>query len=116
MSTHSSESPSHSGHDHPTSPAEIHAQLRTYTKVFVALAILTVITWAVSLFHFGHPWDTVVALGIAILKAGLVALFFMHLLHEKKTIYQVLAFSVIFVLGLFLLTLLAWYDAIPQMF
>ena len=36
----------------------------------------------------------------------------MHLKGEKKTIWQPLYFTAFFVLGLFLLTLLHWYDPI----
>jgi len=36
----------------------------------------------------------------------------MHLSAEKKLIYRVLIFTGIFVLGLFWLTYLAWYDPV----
>jgi len=42
----------------------------------------------------------------------LVAAIFMHLSAEKKLIYRILLFTVIFVLGLFWLTYLAWYNPI----
>jgi hypothetical protein len=50
---------------------------------------------------------------VAAFKAGLVAYIFMHLSAEKKLIYRILVFTVIFVLGLFWLTYLAWYDRSP---
>ncbi len=47
---------------------------------------------------------------VATLKAGAVALVFMHLAAEKRLIYRILIFTGFFVLGLFWLILLAWYD------
>ncbi len=55
----------------------------TYVLVWLALTILTAITIGVSYIHFG-VLNIVVALGVASVKAALVALFFMHLKHEDK--------------------------------
>ena len=51
-----------------------------------------------------------VAMLVATFKAGLVAAIFMHLAAEKRLIYRILIFTGFFVLGLFWLTFLAWYD------
>ena len=53
-----------------------------YAKVLGTLLALTVITVLAAGFEFGS-WNTVIALGIASVKASLVALFFMHLRHDK---------------------------------
>jgi cytochrome c oxidase subunit IV len=50
---------------------------RTYFAVFVALLVCTYLTWQVAFYDLG-PLNTVAALGIAIFKATLVVLFFMH--------------------------------------
>ncbi len=55
---------------------------KTYGAVLAALLVLTVITVGASYIDFGSM-NTVVALVIATLKASLVALFFMHLRHDK---------------------------------
>ena len=55
-----------------------------------------------------------VAMLVATFKAGLVAAIFMHLSAEKKMIYRILIFTFFFVLGLFWLTYLAWYDPITR--
>ncbi len=52
--------------------------VRTYLLVFTALLILTGVTVAVAFHHLGDPWNDVVAIAIAITKATLVVLFFMH--------------------------------------
>lgn len=82
-------------HAHPvTSP-------KTYALVLLALLVLTVITVQASYIDFG-PWNTVVALLIASAKGSLVALFFMHLRHDKFN-------AIIFVTGLlFLAIFLIW--------
>jgi cytochrome c oxidase subunit 4 len=57
--------------------AHSHA-VRTYVGVFIALLVLTGATVGVSYVDLG-PLSTVVALSIAVTKALLVLLFFMHL-------------------------------------
>ena len=72
--------------------------LRVYLGVGAALMVLTVITVWVSTIDLGG-WNAIVAVGIASLKAMLVAFFFMHLLYDNKL------FLIIFVTGLLFLTL-----------
>jgi cytochrome c oxidase subunit 4 len=50
---------------------------RVYAGVFLALVALTVATVVAASYDFG-PLNVIVALGIAITKATLVVLFFMH--------------------------------------
>ena len=56
---------------------------RTYFYIWLVLMILTVITVFVSYLHLGI-FNIVVALGVASIKASLVALYFMHLKYEDK--------------------------------
>ena len=58
--------------------AEHIAPKRIYFLVFGSLLVLTLLTWQIAYINLG-PWNTVVALVIAVSKAGLVATFFMHL-------------------------------------
>lgn len=55
---------------------------KVYATVLGALLVLTVVTVTAAGIDFG-PYNTVIALVIATLKASLVALFFMHLRHDK---------------------------------
>jgi len=57
--------------------------VRTYYAVFAALLAFTGITVAVAFLDLG-PLSTVVALSIAVLKATLVLLYFMHLRYSSK--------------------------------
>jgi cytochrome c oxidase subunit IV len=80
--------------DHATDidhAADIDRHVRVYITVFVALMVLTVVTVAVSRLHLSVPIAVTVALFVAIIKGGLVAGYFMHLVSEKKLIYAVLA-------------------------
>lgn len=57
--------------------------VRTYFLVFAALMVLTAITVWVAFQDFG-PWNDVVALTIAVIKASLVVLFFMHIYYSAR--------------------------------
>ena len=83
---------------------EIRKHVRVYILVFAALAVLTVVTVAVSYLHIESVAVTVlIALFIASIKGGLVAGYFMHLVSEKQIIYWVLAVTVAFFAVLMLL-------------
>jgi cytochrome c oxidase subunit 4 len=71
-----------------------------YYAVFAALILLTLLTVGVSFADLG-PWHTMVGIAIGVVKALLVALFFMHLLHADRITW--LAASVgLFWLGILL--------------
>lgn len=71
-------------------PEEIKKHVRVYVLVFLALAVLTGLTVAVSYFHLPVFWAIAVALAIAAFKGSLVAAYFMHLSTEKKIIFAIL--------------------------
>jgi cytochrome c oxidase subunit 4 len=73
----------------------------TYAKVLGALLALTVITVLAAGFSFGS-WNVIIALGIASVKASLVALFFMHLRHDKPMSAIIFVTGAV-VLGVFLM-------------
>ena len=61
-----------------------------YVAVFGALLVLTALTTAAAFQDLG-PLNNVVALGIAVLKATLVVLFFMHVRYGTRLIPLVVA-------------------------
>jgi cytochrome c oxidase subunit 4 len=79
---------------------EVKRHVRTYWRVFGALAVLTVVTVAVSYLHLATALAILVAVAIATVKASLVAAFFMHLSHEKRIILWVLVLTFVFFLVL----------------
>ena len=88
----------------------IRKQTRIYVGVFIALAVGTVLTVAVSYLHMPVALAILVALVIASFKGSLVAAFFMHLSHERKLIYWVLLLTVIFFIALMFIPTLAQWD------
>jgi cytochrome c oxidase subunit 4 len=56
---------------------------RTYYTTFAALIALTLLTLGMTFLNLGS-WHTAVGLTIAVSKAGLVALIFMHLLRAGR--------------------------------
>ena len=73
---------------------------RTYYIIYVILLIGTYLTWQVAVFDLG-PMNTIVALTIAVFKATLVVLFFMHVKYGTRLTWVVVIGSV-FWLGILL--------------
>jgi cytochrome c oxidase subunit IV len=73
--TAQSEHATHEFHDHIV-------PVSTYVAVFVALLFLTALTTGMAWVDMGR-WNLIVALAIAVAKASLVVLFFMHLRYNK---------------------------------
>ncbi len=89
--------------------------IRAYLMVGATLITFTAITVFLSYVNFGTMKANVaVAMVVATFKAGLVAAIFMHLSNEKRMIYRILMFTAFFVLGLFFLIYLAWYDPVTR--
>ena len=63
---------------------------RTYIVVFIALIALTLVTVGLSFLDLG-PWHLVAGMGIGLVKAVLVILFFMHVLHSDRLTRLVIA-------------------------
>ena len=89
------------------SPEAVQKQVKVYIRVFLSLAILTVLTVGVSYLKLPLAIAIAVALFVATVKSSLVAAFFMHLASEKKVIWAVLLLA--FCFFLFLLFLPSWH-------
>lgn len=76
---------------------------QTYYQIFAALMVFTIITVAVAFFDLG-ALNTIVALTIAVTKATLVVLFFMHVRYSTRLTWAVVAGSVFWLLILLVLT------------
>ena len=91
---------------------------RQYKIIFWLLILGTFLTVLVAQFdldamvgmHGSNYINIVVGLIIAVTKASLVMLFFMHLISEKQLIYLVLGFTFFFFAGLMGLTIWAMSD------
>jgi cytochrome c oxidase subunit 4 len=101
---------------HNSHTVDVKKETRTNVITLVTLLILTLITFGASYIDFGQG-NIVIALAIATVKATIVALFFMHLLHDKP-VDALAAVTGFLFLGIFLtFTLLDLdyrKDPIPQ--
>lgn len=93
-------------------PGDIKKQVRGYKVVFVALMLLTIITVAISTLHLNVATAITIALIVAVIKASLVAGYFMHLISEKKVIYATLILTGIFFVALMFLPISHYLDPI----
>jgi cytochrome c oxidase subunit 4 len=77
---------------------------RTYTFTWLGLLALTLLTTLLGFVDMG-PFSMVAAVGIAAIKAALIAAFFMHALFEAKLVRVVIAGGILWFLILTSLTL-----------
>ena len=78
---------------------------RTYYTVFATLIALTLLTVGLSFLELGS-WHTIVGVLIGVVKATLVGLFFMHLLHSSRASWLAVLAGLFWLLLLSTLTLL----------
>jgi caa(3)-type oxidase subunit IV len=87
----------HDGHAHAAGAhGDAHAHkpnIREYMVIFVVLAVLTVVEVAVTRpeLHIPHGPMTLALVGLALTKAAIVALYYMHLNHETKVLKMTVA-------------------------
>jgi cytochrome c oxidase subunit 4 len=103
----------HAHHEASPGPGHV-APLRLLVVVLVALLALTFVTVAVTWFDLG-PLNLGIALGIAVVKASLVLLYFMHLRWDRPFHAVVLISSLLFVALFIGLTLLDSFEYQPQL-
>ncbi len=72
------------------------APVRLYVVVFLALLVLTFLTVGVTYVDMGE-YNLFVALGIAIFKASLVILYFMHARWSPRLVQIVMLTSLLFI-------------------
>lgn len=101
--------------EHEEYAHNVQKHVKGYLLVGAVLIVCTALTVGLSYVNFGsQKANIVVAMLLAAFKVGLVGAIFMHLAAEKKLIYRVLIFTAFFVLGLFWLTYLAWYNPVVR--
>lgn len=96
---HAPDHADHVGH----APAHHQAPLLMYFAVFFGLMILTVLTVIASQNDLGKL-NTPIALAIAVIKATLVILWFMHVIHSPRMTWIVVISSFLWLGVLFVLT------------
>lgn len=93
--------------------AHVAAHLKKYIMVGGVLMVGTLITVLLSYIDFGtQTRNIVIAMIVASIKVGFVAMVFMHLNAEKSTIYRLIFITLFLCFVLFALTGLAFFDPI----
>lgn len=95
MDTHGEIQPLEHAHVEPVS---------VYIGIFAALIVLTVVTTGVAFLDLGRL-NTIVALVIAVSKAVLVVLFFMHVRHSSRLMKVVVGAGIFWLVILIGLTM-----------
>ncbi len=78
--------------------------VRLYVFIFAALVALTILTVAISFIPLTGAWHIAAGLAIALVKASLVALFFMHLVTSPRLTWFVVVVALFWLLLLVGLT------------
>ena len=89
---------------------DIQHHVKIYINVFIALAILTVVTVAVSFLDVSFIEAFFIAITVATIKGSLVLSFFMHLLEEKPAVIWILATTMVAFLILMFIPLISLTD------
>jgi cytochrome c oxidase subunit 4 len=89
---------------------DIAAQVRGYMFVFGALLVLTMATVGVSYLRLPETPAVIIGIAIALTKATLVAMYFMHLKGEKPMVYWPLGLTAFLFVGLIAALLLSEAD------
>ncbi len=82
------------------------SSIKFLATIFGALVFLTLLTVGMHYMHFPQPWGIITAMIIGVLKASLVAFFFMNLWWDKKFNLLVFVASVAFATLLVAISLL----------
>jgi caa(3)-type oxidase subunit IV len=83
----------------PVVPHKAHPTARTYLLVFAFLTVFTIIEVAVGAFIPGAlPIKVALLVGLAVIKAALVVLYYMHLRYDSFWYWIILVVPVGFVL------------------
>ena len=80
-------------------------QPRVYIVIFLALMLGTGLTLLAAFYDFPGPLNAVVALTIAVVKATLVILYFMHVRYSPRLIWLVIGSALFWLAIMFALTI-----------
>jgi cytochrome c oxidase subunit IV len=85
--------------------SEYIVQPRVYIAIFLALMVGTGLTVLAAFRDFPGPLNAVVALTIAVVKATLVILYFMHVRYSSRLIWLVIGSALFWLAIMFALTI-----------
>ena len=79
-------------------------QPRIYILIFLSLMVGTGLTVFAAFYDFPGPLNAVVALTIAVIKATLVVLYFMHVRYSGRLVWLVIASALFWLAIMFAIT------------
>src|SRR5262245_46697518 len=79
-------------------------QPRVYVVIFLALMLGTALTVFAAFYDFPGPLNAVVALTIAVVKASLVVLYFMHVRYSGRLVWLVIISALVWLAIMFAIT------------
>ena len=79
-------------------------QPRIYIAIFLALMVGTALTVLAAFYDFPGPLNAVVALTIAVVKATLVVLYFMHVRYSGRLVWLVIVAALLWLVIMFAIT------------
>jgi cytochrome c oxidase subunit 4 len=92
--------------------------ISVYLWVFAALMVLLVLTLAAAAFDLG-PFNIVIAMTIAVVKAGIVVLYFMHVRYSSHMVKFFAGATFFWLMIMFVLTLSDYFSrdwpTVPQL-
>ncbi len=80
-------------------------QPRIYLFIFLALIVGTGLTVFAAFYDFPGPLNAIVALTIAVIKATLVVLYFMHVRYSGRLVWVVIGSALFWLAIMFALTI-----------
>jgi cytochrome c oxidase subunit IV len=83
--------------------------VRIYVTIFLSLLVGTALTVMAAFVDFPWQFNTIVAMTIAIVKATLVVLYFMHVRYSTRLVWVILGAALFWMGILFALTLSDFY-------
>jgi cytochrome c oxidase subunit IV len=84
--------------------SEYIVQPRIYIVIFLSLMLGTGLTVLAAFYDFPGPLNAIVAMTIAVIKASLVILFFMHVRYSGRLIWLVITAALLWMAILFAIT------------
>jgi cytochrome c oxidase subunit 4 len=79
-------------------------QPRIYIAIFLSLMVGTALTVLAAFYDFPGPLNAVVALTIAVIKATLVVLYFMHVRYSGRLVWLVIVAALLWLAIMFAIT------------
>jgi len=89
------------------------SSVKLYIGIFLALMLGTALTVAAAFVDMG-PANNLIAMGIALVKATLVVLFFMHVRYSSRLTAMIVVSAVLFLVVLFGLTMVDYFSRTTQ--